>query len=176
MTMLDLRFRVATVADAAGLAAFAERTFRETFGPHNRPEDIELYVPETYGVGRQRSELADPDRLTLLAEDGAGLVAYAQLVDEAAPACVRGPRPIEVRRFYVDGRWHGRGVAQRLMAEVAAAAVRRGARTLHLAVWEHNARAIAFYRKQGFAPVGAKAFILGTDHQTDLIVARGIGA
>jgi ribosomal protein S18 acetylase RimI-like enzyme len=36
-----------------------------------------------------------------------------------------------------------------------------------LAVWQSNARAIAFYRKVGFAVAGTAAFRLGSQLQTD---------
>jgi ribosomal protein S18 acetylase RimI-like enzyme len=79
---------------------------------------------------------------------------------------------MEIVRFYVDRPWHGRGVAQTLMAAAASMARAAGARTLWLGVWERNERAIAFYRKSGFADVGTKIFVLGTDHQRDLVLAR----
>jgi len=43
---------------------------------------------------------------------------------------------------------------------------------LWLGVWERNARAIAFYRKQGFEVVGEQEFMLGADRQRDLVMAR----
>jgi ribosomal protein S18 acetylase RimI-like enzyme len=49
-----------------------------------------------------------------------------------------------------------------------------GARTLWLGVWERNPRAIAFYRKCGFTEVGTQTFVLGTDHQRDLVLERPI--
>jgi ribosomal protein S18 acetylase RimI-like enzyme len=55
------------------------------------------------------------------------------------------------------------------------AARARGARTVWLGVWERNARAMAFYRKHGFARVGAHTFMLGTDAQTDWLLARPLG-
>ena len=44
--------------------------------------------------------------------------------------------------------------------------------TLWLGVWERNPRAIAFYRKCGFEDAGTQTFVLGTDHQRDLVLAR----
>ncbi len=61
------------------------------------------------------------------------------------------------------------------MAAVADAARVSGARTLWLGVWEHNPRAIAFYRKCGFEDVGTQVFVLGADHQRDLVLARPLG-
>jgi ribosomal protein S18 acetylase RimI-like enzyme len=59
-------------------------------------------------------------------------------------------------------------------AALAAARV-RGAETLWLGVWERNARAVAFYRKYGFTRVGEHTFVLGSDTQTDWLLARPLG-
>lgn len=169
----SITIRPATSADAASLAAFGERTFREAFGPDNRREDIDVYVSATYSAERQRAEIADPDRITLLGERDGVLVSYAQLrANGAAPSCIEGPVPIELLRFYVDRPWHGQGVAHAMMDAAIAAARSRGARTLWLGVWERNPRAIVFYGKHGFRDVGWLPFKLGGDDQTDRVMSR----
>ncbi|HEU4699390.1 MAG TPA: GNAT family N-acetyltransferase [Gemmatimonadales bacterium] len=175
MSPADFHLRPAAPADAAPLAALGERTFRETFAAANRPEDLAAYLAATYGATRQAEELADPRRTTLVAATAAGeLIAFAQLCAGAAPACVTGPAPLELLRFYVDRPWHGQGVAAALMRAVLAAAAERGARTLWLGVWERNPRAIAFYAKCGFRDVGSHEFLLGSDRQTDRIMTRPV--
>jgi ribosomal protein S18 acetylase RimI-like enzyme len=160
--------------DAAALAAFAARTFRETFEADNTTEDMALYLAANYGHARQDAEIRDPGIVTLLAEDGRRLAGYAQLLGGPAPECVPGSAPIEIRRFYVDRSWQGRGVAQALMMASLETAVERGARTVWLAVWERNLRAQAFYRKCGFEDCGAKVFVLGRDRQTDRVMVRAL--
>ncbi len=78
----------------------------------------------------------------------------------------------ELWRFYVTREWHGRGIAQALMASVVTEAAGRGGQTLWLGVWERNSRARAFYGKCGFADVGEHVFLFGTDPQTDRVMAR----
>jgi ketosteroid isomerase-like protein len=75
-------------------------------------------------------------------------------------------------RFYVDRRFVGGGLAAPLMRRALDAARRRDATAIWLGVWERNARAIAFYRKCGFADAGAQPFMLGADVQTDRIMVR----
>lgn len=166
--------RTGRPSDAARLASLAARTFQETFGPLNHPEDMARYVAGAYGVARQAAELADPAMATVLAEAGDALVGYAQLRNAPPPVCVSGPRPIELQRFYVDQPWQGRGVAQALLRAVLDEAGRRHAATLWLGVWERNARAQAFYRKCGFVDVGSQPFVLGSDRQTDRIMVRAL--
>jgi ribosomal protein S18 acetylase RimI-like enzyme len=166
--------RRASPGDAAPLAALAARTFHDAFAADNTPEDMALYLASNYGPARQAAELRDERMLTLVAEASGELAAYAQLREGPAPACVTGPSPIELWRFYVERTWHGQGLAQALMAATLEAAAARGAGTIWLAVWERNERALAFYRKCGFEVRGDKEFMLGNDRQTDRVMARSL--
>ena len=167
-----MHVRRATTADVPALSAFGRRVFGETFGPENNPDDLRAYLDSAYTEARQTDELRDPRIDTLLVEEGDALLAFAQLREGVAPSGLMGEPAIELWRFYVDFAWHGRGVAQALMGEVEAAARSRGASNLWLGVWERNVRAQAFYRKQGFTVVGSQIFVLGSDAQRDLIMAK----
>jgi ribosomal protein S18 acetylase RimI-like enzyme len=79
---------------------------------------------------------------------------------------------VELRRFYVDRSYQGRGVAQVLMRAAEDAARQLGGRTFWLGVWERNLRAIAFYAKCGFVDTGTQVFVLGSDVQTDRVMAK----
>lgn len=167
---MTIRLRRARPADAAALAAFAARTFVETYGNANRPADMAAHVAAAYGLTQQGQELSDPAYITLLIEDDSGLAGYAQLRRHAPPPCVPEDVPVELHRFYVDRGWQGRGLAQRLMASVHDAARELGGRSFWLSVWEHNPRAIAFYAKCGFRDVGDTDFFVGPDRQTDRVM------
>jgi ribosomal protein S18 acetylase RimI-like enzyme len=169
---LLVTIRTATAADAVVVADLARRTFYDTFAATNNPADMALYLEGAYGVDQQTRELTDRDITTLLVEEGAEAIAYAQLRADHVPDCVAGPNPIELWRFYVDRGWHGRGVAQALMERVTTAAIERGGKTLWLGVWEKNDRARAFYAKCGFADAGEHIFLFGTDPQTDVVMVR----
>jgi diamine N-acetyltransferase len=158
--------------EAAELSAFAERVFRDAFGAQNRAADLEMYIGQAYGERQQGAELNDPDVTTLMVEVDGRLAGFAQLRSGNPPECVSGSAPLELWRFYVDGLFHGRGVAQALMKAVLGAACTRGADTLWLGVWERNSRAQAFYRKCGFEDVGQHGFLVGTDLQTDRVMAQ----
>jgi ribosomal protein S18 acetylase RimI-like enzyme len=164
--------RPAVVEDAAALSAFAERVFMETFAKDNTPEDMDIYLRSVFSLELQAQEIAEPDGLILLAfADANRLAGYAHLTRTEAPSSLSGTDSLELKRFYVAHEWHGRGVATTMMREVLEQAKRRGARTLWLGVWEHNARAIAFYRKVGFREFGSHPFVLGHDPQTDLLMS-----
>jgi ribosomal protein S18 acetylase RimI-like enzyme len=169
---MNIVIRPGAATDATALAELAARTFQETFADDNRPEDMALYLARAYGTSQQQRELLDADITTLLVEVDGDLAGYAQLRSGMVPECVTGKSPIELWRFYVARPWHGRGVAQTLMRRVELEASRRGGQTSWLGVWERNARAQAFYRKNGFVDAGSHVFMVGTDAQTDRILVR----
>lgn len=156
------------------LAGLARTTFFETFAASNDGADMAVHLERAYGVPQQTAELSDPGMITLLVEQDGAAIAYAQIRGDHVPACVTGPAPVELWRFYVGREWHGRGVAQSLMARVKVEARGLGARTLWLGVWEHNSRARAFYGKCGFADVGEHIFLFGTDPQTDRVMTMSL--
>jgi GNAT superfamily N-acetyltransferase len=156
------------------LSELARRTFDETFAPHNRAEDMEAYLVATFGIAQQTRELNDRTITTFFAEEEGEAIGYTQVKSGRAPACVGSDNAVEIARFYVDAKAHGRGVAQRLMAAIEVHARQGGSSVLWLGVWERNARAIAFYRKCGFEAVGKQIFVLGSDIQTDDLMRRSL--
>jgi GNAT superfamily N-acetyltransferase len=165
-----VNIRRGVLEDAAVLADLARTTFYDAFAATNDPADMALHLERAYGVAQQGAELQDPGITTLLVETGDKAIAYAQIRDHHVPECVKDAAAIELWRFYVDRGWHGQGIAPALMDRVKSEARRRGARTLWLGVWEHNARARAFYAKSGFIDVGEHIFLFGTDPQTDRVM------
>lgn len=173
-TITRFAIRRAAPADAAVLAPFAARCFEQAFGTQNDPQDLAAHLAKSFGVAQQAEELQHPDYVTLLAVTANDeLAGYAQLRRQPAPPCVESSTPVELRRFYVEGRWHGSGVATELMqATLAAAHGTLGAASAWLSVWTENPRAVAFYAKHGFHVAGSADFWVGSDRQTDHIMVR----
>jgi len=145
--------RKAHRCDAKQLAAIAEETFREAFAAASIPEDMALHCRTSYSEAIQAEEIANPNMVTLLCEQGGRLVGFAQLRWGKAPGCVVADAPGELQRLYVVRDCHGKGVAHDLMnACIDEMAIHR-TDVVWLGVWERNPRAIAFYEKFGFLEV-----------------------
>jgi ribosomal protein S18 acetylase RimI-like enzyme len=174
--MTPVRFREATPADAAALAAFMERNFRATYGHCSTPANIDAAVHEHYGLAAQQRQLADPSRWHLLAQgDDDALLGHAQVhFGEPAPAAVSPLPAAEVTRFYVDAAAQGRGVAQRMLAEVERHARGRGIASLWLSVWKDQPQAVRFYEKSGFVPKGDLVFVVGDDPKDDWLMVKAL--
>lgn len=167
-----LRFRRATEQDAGSLAAFAEKTFRDTYTQFNTPENMDAHCSRSFSEEIQRAEIKDARRESWLGETDGKLVAFAQLIIDKPCPPVPGKRGVEVLRFYVDSSQHGKGVAYRLMDELAARSSALDADVLWLCVWDQNAHATAFYQRCRFEKVGTTTFTLGAEVQQDWVMCR----
>ena len=170
MTNASIEIRRGVPADAGVLAEFGWRTFEETYGARNDPQNMADYLAANYGEEQQERELRSPDVVTLLAELEGSLVGFSQVRRSTPPECVPSEDAVELWRFYVDRPWHGRGVAQQLLDDTRIAAAELEGRRVWLSVWEKNPRAIAFYTKSGFVDEGSADFWVGNDRQTDRVL------
>jgi ribosomal protein S18 acetylase RimI-like enzyme len=168
--------REACPADATMLAQIGARTFIQAFGAANTPEDLADYIKSSFSRDIQAEELAREDTLFLVASWNDRTAGYAKLRMADSPAFLTATNPVELERFYVDEKWHGKGVSHVLMRDLVARSVSRGHDVIWLGVWERNDRAIAFYCKWGFEIVGKKEFRLGSDVQSDFVMRLTLGA
>jgi GNAT superfamily N-acetyltransferase len=151
----------------------AARTYYDTFAAVNTPENMEAYLSAAFSVQQIETELRDPRSTFFIADLDGKSVGYAKLLrDGDMPECVPREKAIELVRLYVDKAVLGAGVGAALMQACMERAKSEGFRTIFLGVWEHNARAQAFYGKWGFERVGEHIFQMGDDPQTDWWMMR----
>lgn len=169
----QVKIRVGTPADAGLLAELGERTFRETYAPDTRPEDLDALVAGRYRPEQVAAVLAERGSQFLIAEVEGAAVGFA-LIRDASPGpdhTLPGDRPVAMDQLYVERRCHGAGVGSALLDRCRQAARHRGHDLLWLSVWERNTRAIAFYSRHGFTVAGELAFTVGEERQRDLLMA-----
>jgi len=170
----DVTIRRANREDAGLLADLGARTFAQTFGTDNTPEDMAAYIAASFNVAQQTAELTDPASTFLIAEIDGVTAGYAKLHTGEPAEGVDGPKPVELVRLYVSREWLGRGVGEVLMRACMNEARQAGHQTIWLGVWERNDRAQAFYRKWNFRTVGEHVFQLGSDAQRDILMERAV--
>jgi ribosomal protein S18 acetylase RimI-like enzyme len=171
---LGLTIRKASPADAEVVSELALRIFLDTFGPQNQPEDIELHAARSYSREIQLAEINDPSLTYLLAEMDGEPAGFAMIGLPRSESCEQFAAPIELFRFYIDKKWHGKGIALPMMHACEDVARSLGGKTIFLNVWLENPRAIRFYEKIGFRKQGTVPYLLGTEWQTDWVMARDI--
>jgi len=170
---LPWRVREAVADDASALALIGAATFLETFAGILDGEAVVAHCAAQHNETAYRALLASGARAWIAeAQPGGAPVGFALLGRPDLAAAADGD--IELKRIYSLSRFHGSGLGAALMAQAVAAAA--GYRRLLLGVYARNDRALAFYRKQGFADIGTRQFNVGGKLYDDLVLARPLAA
>jgi ribosomal protein S18 acetylase RimI-like enzyme len=171
--------RRALPGEAAKLSALAAELFRQGYGETHPEPEHSRYVARTFSTQVFERDLTDPRTTVLVAEEGptGALIGYAVLRDGSPSGnqlTAKEGQAVEILRFYVDEKWHGAGVAQALMTACVLEATTRGRDVIWLQAWQQAARALAFYRKMGFAVVGTTKFAFGERLDDDFLLVRHV--
>lgn len=166
--------RTCNLKDIDVLVALGIKTFRDTFDEFNDPENMIRYINDTFTRKIIEHEMKEPGTVYFLALDGRKPVGYAKMRTSHTPPQLENGRAIELERLYVHRDYLGKRVGRLLMQTCLSHAEKKNAATVWLGVWEHNARAIAFYEKYGFSRFGQHTFLLGGDEQTDWLMKKDL--
>ena len=165
-----LSLRVADFADLASLLDVAQTSFVQAFTEGNKPENVQAYLSQAFTSVQLEKEWRNPASTFLLASLEGKLVGYTKVNLAAAQTDVQDPESLEVARLYTLEEVWGRGVGQFLLDAALAFAKEKGKTFVWLGVWEHNARAIRFYEKNGFKTFGSHPFPFGDEIQNDWLM------
>jgi ribosomal protein S18 acetylase RimI-like enzyme len=167
--------RRAVAEDAAALSLVAGATLLDTFAGILSGRDLVAHCARHNTPEKFAAWTDDPESVVTLAEtaNGAAPLGYTVLTAPDLPVEIM-PGDIELRRIYMLSRLHGSGLGAELMERALADARAMGKTRVLLGVYGGNARARAFYERQGFTVAGARQFLVGETLHDDAIYARAI--
>ena len=165
-----LQLSEADFADLASLLDLAQTSFVQAFTEGNKPENVQAYLSQAFTSVQLEKEWRNPASTFLLASLDGKLVGYTKVNLAAAQTDVQDPDSLEVARLYTLEEVWGRGVGQFLLDAALDFAKEKGKTFVWLGVWEHNARAIRFYEKNGFKAFGSHPFPFGDEIQNDWLM------
>jgi ribosomal protein S18 acetylase RimI-like enzyme len=167
--------RRATADDAAALALVGSATFLDTFAGILTGADIVAHCAANNAAEKFAAWLHDPASVVTLAEapQGRAPIGYSVLTAPDLPVEI-GPDDIELKRIYTLSRLHGSGLGFELMERAIADARALCRNRVLLGVYGANARARAFYERQGFTLAGTRRFLVGATWHDDVVYARAI--
>lgn len=170
--MTPITWRMATVGDADALACLGAATFLSTFAFDHPGKPLIEHLRTQHSAEYYADTLKQPGVDILIGETPLGApVGYAMLAPPAHPD-LQQEGDLELKRIYLLGPWQGGGNGKALLDQVLAQANARAAKRVLLAVYESNARAVAFYERAGFVHVGETVFMVGQTPFRDLVYAR----
>lgn len=164
--MNPIHLRHATPDDAARLAALGMLVWLHTYAIDGVRDSIADYVLARFTRTAKQALLSDTGAQLIVAERDGQLLAYATLrLGRTCPG--NHTANVELDTLYVHPLFARQGVGRALLQRARAEA----AAPLWLSVWEHNDRALAFYRQQGLRECGQSWFELDGERHRNLLLA-----
>jgi len=159
--------RTASERDLAAVRALLVETWHATYDAIYGAERVREITDDWHSIASLKARLTRPNSEFLVADDGKriGGMAFA--------AATTDPKTVLLNQLYVLPACQRQGIGQALLDEVEASFPE--AQTLRLEVEEANIAAIAFYRSQGFLPVGKTADCGGNSGLPALVFEKSLG-
>ncbi len=154
------------------LLQYSKKTFYEFFAHLNDPDHFEAYVAVAFAPEKMLSELTNPDSAFYFAINDGDIAGYIKLNFNSTQNEFKDENSLEVERIYVSGEHHGKHIGRQMLNFAIERGIQLQKDFIWLGVWEHNQKAIGFYRAHGFEVCGSHDFILGEDRQTDLLMKK----
>ena len=160
---------------AETLALVGPAAFLEAFAGVLEGSDILAHCRNTHSVAKYAGWLSQPETRACLAEVKGAPVGYALLCTPDLPMPTTLD-DLELKRIYLLHRFQGAGIGAALMHWSIETTWAMGKKRLLLGVHDGNRRAIAFYRRHGFAEVGTRKYQVGSTICSDFILGLVVQA
>jgi ribosomal protein S18 acetylase RimI-like enzyme len=173
--LLRPTIRRASPKDAAALALIGAATLLETYTELVQGPDLIAHARNKHAEAVYAAWITNPEICIWIAETRTAAPAgYVVLIPATLPIGSPAPGDLEVLRIYVLSRYQNTGLGHALMQHAIAEARARAAPRLVLGVNKDNAKALAFYARQGFKTIGRRDFPVGNAIFDDLIVSLNL--
>ena len=168
--MKHLSFKKVSPAEVEILKKISITTYREQFEKDNNPEDFQLYLGNAFSRSTLLDEINNPESVFYFVFSEKKLAGYLKLNSGNAQTEIRKSDTMELERIYLYREFQGQKLGKQMIEKALDEARNANCSYLWLGVWEHNHRAIKFYKDLGFTSFSSHSFFMGTDEQTDILM------
>ena len=154
----------AGVEDRFLLSELGAQTFKESHGHSASENDISDYISRKFTPDALLLELQDPRHYFFIYYHHQAPVGYVKIIPDCSHPELPGIALTKLERLYVLKDFYGTGAGQKMLDYAISLSRQMGQKGMWLYVWKENYRAIAFYQKNGFVPVGSFDFEISPTH------------
>ncbi|HEY0068099.1 MAG TPA: GNAT family N-acetyltransferase [Flavisolibacter sp.] len=160
---MNIKLEPATAEHAEHISLIGRQSFSDAFAHlFLKDEELQDYLDHTYDPARLKESIAKPNNAVFMAFYDNQPAGFVKMKKDSRHRVIPAERQSELQKIYVLKEFHGTGVAQALMNEVADLSRRIATGCLWLDVHVANDKAIRFYEKNGFNKAGRHEFMIGT--------------
>ena len=171
----QIAIRQAGSEDAQIIALLGRITFSETFGQlFTDPQDLWDYLERTFEVRKIEASLQKENNVYWLAYVEDLPVGYAKLKLRSPSPILKSKKTCQLQKIYVLRDYLEMKIGFQLQNVLLKRAVEYRCRQIWLSVLQENERAIKFYKRNGFEPIGDHDFQIGKEEFQFLAMAKSL--
>ena len=154
----------ASEADVSLLARVGKQSFIESHGHSATEAVINEYVGEKFTLEVMQQELQNPDNIYHIVYYDGQPAGYSKIIFDAGHANISLPQVTKLERLYLLEAFYDKKLGGELLRFNIALSKQYDQKGMWLFVWTENKRALHFYSKMGFKPIGNYDFKLTDAH------------
>jgi len=171
---MEFSFYQCGTNDVDTLRDFLYQVFQDAYVNLIAQASIDAYMETSFDANRLKSELSNPHSAFFLLSIDRALAGCLKVNEAPAQTDINDPQSLEIERIYLAKAFQNQGHGSILMNKSVEIANQQKMKYVWLGVWENNARALRFYKRNGFYTIGTHGFVMGEEKQTDYIMRKDL--
>ncbi|MRG47923.1 GNAT family N-acetyltransferase [Chitinophaga sp. SYP-B3965] len=154
----------ATTDNLALIADIGKRTFMESHGHSAPPEDIARYVNEKFSEEVLKAELSNAHNIFHLLYHDQRPAGYSKIILNSPHPDITLKNVTKLERLYLLKDFYNLKLGHELYQFNVELSRKNNQAGIWLYVWKENHRAVDFYMRAGFEPIGSFDFQISATH------------
>lgn len=161
-----------TINDLKELQAISRETFKKTFDPFTKADDMSVFLRENYASEKLTREINNPDSRFFFLVVKKQVAGYLKVNVEKAQTEKLKENSLEIERIYLREKFQHKGLGLALIKYAEDLARKEQKDYMWLGVYEKNLNAQKFYAKDGFKRISQHVYQVGEDPQIDYLLIK----
>lgn len=170
---VEITYREANLSDVKKLSILFKQVYIQTYGVDGVSDEFANFITVQFSVERITSLITKNPKCLMVACNGNNLVGVAELeFNKVSP--VGNILAPELNKLYILEWFCGKGIGEKLLAQVEHMVKESGASQIWLWVLESNHRAIQFYQKHHYTIIGKAPFQMETNNYENNVMLKNL--
>ena len=169
--MSEISFGKAKLSDSLRISILLKTVYIQTYAVEGVTFEFANFITKRFATENiERIIKENPSRLLIAYQNGNPIGVAEIIYDSTCP--IRKISVPELSKLYVLERFYGKGIGFGLLNEAEKEVRKNGFTEFNLEVYIHNARAIAFYNRQGYSSIGNVDFPMESNTYENLVMNK----
>lgn len=165
-----MHIRKANLDDVLNLAVLKQQVWIATYAEEGIRTEFSRYVLDKFTFENIQKTIQDKNRVIYIAENNNHLIGCVEIaLNEKCPIEIKTDCP-EIAVLYVLERFKGKGIGKFLLRKTIEHIKELGHKSVWLTVYHKNHRALEFYHRNDFIPIGSTFFKMDSNRYENKVM------